>query len=214
MVQYRTMKPEDRSDLKQRQRQADRLIIHGEFDQAISVYFDIIRRYKTDTSVCEKAYLDLGDIHLLLMELDLAENYFKLALGYGPAKTHIHYLLGFTYSLTHQWDKAITEFRFCIQQDPARFEYAYALGWALYEAWNRSAAVECLMSSRHLKSSEADIAGLGSHLFFCGDMTGIMRYARLAVKVAPENRYMKWMLKEMKDLHQMARTLSPPFGRN
>jgi len=203
-----------RSTLKSLQKEANRLIDHGEFDQAISVHYAIIRRYRDSYAACERAYTDLGDLHILLMELDLAENYFKLALGYSPMKPHLHYLLGFTYALTYRWNQAVTEFRFCTQQDPTRFEYAYALGWALYEAGNRSAAVECIMSSEHLKSSEADIAGLGSHMFFCGDMAGITEYARLAVKVAPQNRYYHRTFYELTELDQMACAMVPPFTSN
>jgi len=203
------MKPEDRIYLKQRRQQADRLINHGEFGQAISVYFDIIRRYKTDTSACEKAYVDLGDLHILLMELDLAENYFQLALGYSPAKPHIHYLLGFTYALANRWDKAITEFRFCTHQDPERFEYAYALGWALYQAGDRTAAMACLRGASSMKSSEADVADLGANLFLHEDKAGVMGYARLAVKVAPRSRYYRWALNCLRELHELARVLIP-----
>jgi tetratricopeptide (TPR) repeat protein len=208
------MEPNDKLDLKQRRRQADHLINTGEFAQADSVYHDIIRRYRDSYAACEKAYVDLGELQILLMELELAENYFKLALGYSPLKPHVHYQLGFTYSLDYQWDKATIEFRFCTQQDPERFEYWYMLGWARYQVGSKSGATECITRATRLRTTEADMDGVCGELFLHPDKNGNIIYARLAAKVAPESRYMKWMLKELKDLHQMARTMSPHSNGN
>ena len=54
------MKPEDKLDMKQRRQQADRLISHGGFDQAVSVYHEIIRRYSDSYAACERSYVDIG----------------------------------------------------------------------------------------------------------------------------------------------------------
>jgi tetratricopeptide (TPR) repeat protein len=208
------MDASSRSTLKSLQHEAGRLTSEGEFGQAISVHYSIIRRYRDNDAVCERAYIDLGDVHLILMELDLAENYFKLALGYSPVKPHIHYLLGFSYSLNDQWDLAITEFRFCTDQDPERFEYWYLLGWVQHRTGNRIRAIECLRCAAGLKTTEAAIADLSVDLFLHPEKVGILSYARLALRVAPRNRYAKWILKYLQDLHDMACTLSPPFNGN
>ena len=212
MVKCDVVDTENRSTLKFLQHEANRLANEGEFGQAISVHYDILRRYRGASAICEKAYLELGDIHILLMELDLAENYFKLALGYSPAKPHIHYLLGLTYSLDNRWDLAINEFRFCTDQDPERYEYWYILGWAHYQSGDGDRASECLHHIAALRTSEEAIADLGTNLFLHPDKAGSISYARLAVRVAPRNKYAKWMLKYLRDLHEFASAMCPPFS--
>ncbi len=112
----------------------------GDFDKAITIHKDILNRYSDNDQACTYSYASIGDIYLTLRELELAEDYLRKALGYDPLKPKFHYLLGFTYSVSRQWDRAIKEFELSVKQEPEDAEYLRGLGWALWSTGKRPRA--------------------------------------------------------------------------
>ena len=103
----------------------------GNYESATEIYTTILTNWKANVEACARASAGLGEVYITLRKLRLAEKYVKQALGYDPLAPHYHYLLGFVYSVTRQWDRARVEFEFAVKHDRENPEYLRGLGWVL-----------------------------------------------------------------------------------
>src|SRR3990172_486529 len=94
----------------------------GDLDKVIMTCKDILKGYPDNAGACGQAYAGMGDAYLVLRELKLAEDYLKKAMGYDPLNPKYHYLLGFVYSVSRQWDRAVKEFEVSVKQEPDESE--------------------------------------------------------------------------------------------
>jgi len=183
----------------------------GNFDKAIEIHKGIIARYEDDAEACEYACASLGDIYLTLRELDLAEDYLRRAMSYSPLNPYYHYLLGFTYSVSRQWDKAITEFELSVKQNPDEPEYLRGLGWAMWSDGNRTEGSEYLLQALALAPDNAKIltdlatARLGEYNF-----SRALEYAQRAVKIAPGSALAHEVLAHVLDFQRQFERLASP----
>jgi Uncharacterized enzyme of heme biosynthesis len=107
-------------------------IEQGDYDKAIEIYKYVLIRYSDNDIAVEYANAYLGDIYLTLRQLNLAEKHIKKAIHCKPDSPGYHYLLGFTYSIQHQWGNAIAEFETAVDEEPNNSEYLRGLGWAIH----------------------------------------------------------------------------------
>jgi tetratricopeptide (TPR) repeat protein len=129
----------------------------GEYDKAIDIYKYVLIRYGDNEVAVEHANAYIGDIYLKLRRLTLAENHIKKAIDCSPDNPSYHYLLGFTYSIRGQWDKAIGEFEVALDKEPNNGEYLRALGWAIHRTGNKAEGLAYLQRAADLSPSSVNI---------------------------------------------------------
>ena len=167
----------------------------GEFDKAITIHKDILTRYKDNDQACAYAYASIGDIYLTLRKLGMAKDNLKQALSYEPLNPQFHYLLGFTYSVSNKWDKAIREFELSVKQVPDNPEYLRGLGWAMWHAGKKARGLKYLGRAVSLAPDNANIlADLAVACLGDGDFDRAGEYAERAVRANPESDLAKDVL--------------------
>jgi tetratricopeptide (TPR) repeat protein len=167
----------------------------GDFDKAITIHKNIVTRYKDNDQACSYSYASIGDIYLNLRKLELAEDYLKKALGYDPLSPKYHYLLGFTYSISKQWDKAIKEFEVALRQQPEEAEYLRGLGWATWSAGDKGHGLEYLKRAIGLAPDSVNIlTDLAVIYMRNGHLDTAQKYAERAVKADPKSAVAKDVL--------------------
>jgi len=160
----------------------------GDFDKAVDIHKDIITKYKDSDEACANSYASIGDIYLTLRKLELAEDYLRKALGYDPLDSKCHYLLGFTYSVSSQWDRAIKEFELSVKQEPDEPEYLRGLGWALCSSGKKAEGLKYLGRAISLAPDNENIlTDLAVVYLKNGDPDKAREYAERAVKINPES---------------------------
>ena len=132
-------------------------IQQGDYDKAIEIYKYVLIRYSDNDIAVEHANAYLGDIYLTLRQLNLAENHIKKAINCKPDKPDYHYLLGFTYSIQSQWDKAIGEFEAAVGKEPNNSEYLRGLGWAIHRTGDKAKGLACLHRTIELAPTNVNI---------------------------------------------------------
>ncbi len=85
--------------------------------------------------------------------LEVAEKHLKMAITMAPGNSHYYYLLGFSYSIKEQWAKAVTQFRKVIRPNPDNSEYERGLGYAMFNAGNRTEGIGHLYRALELSPS-------------------------------------------------------------
>jgi len=160
----------------------------GDFAKAVELYRTILARYEGHAQACEYACAGLGESYLNLRDLDLAESYFRQALNYDPMEPRWHYLLGFTYSVGRQWDKAVTEFDICVKQDDNEPEYLRGLGWVMLQAGQKDRGLSYLHQALVLAPDMVNVLTdlSAAYLSKC-DFDEALKYAGRAVEVAPDD---------------------------
>lgn len=132
-------------------------IAQGNYDRAIEIYKYILIRYDDNNAAVEYTNAYLGDIYLTLRQLEQAEVHLKRAIKYSPMNHHYHYLLGFTYSVGRQWEKAIEEFELSLEQKPDEAEYLRGLGWAIRSKGNKTDGFKYLHQAAELAPRNVNI---------------------------------------------------------
>ena len=122
------MGAKDSLELETRLRQAIYWFDSLDFEQAIVTYQRIICDFPDNDWGCEKAWAAIGEIHMLLREMDMVEASFSQALSYNPRNPNYHYQLGFIDMFCHHPQRAIAEIDYCVKQDPERFTYQWVSG--------------------------------------------------------------------------------------
>lgn len=130
---------------------------HGDYDKAIEIYKYVLIRYADNDVALEYANAYLGDIHLTLRRLDLAENHIKKAINCKPENPSYHYLLGFTYSIQRRWEMAINEFELAVDKEPHNSEYLRGLGWAIHCAGDKARGLAYLHRAIELAPTSVNI---------------------------------------------------------
>lgn len=185
----------DEAELEALRSQASACCDKGDFDKAITIYEDIITGYRDNDQTCAYAYASIGDIYLSLRELELAEDYLRKALSYDPLNSKYHYLLGFTYSISSQWDRAIKEFEVSVKQQPKEPEYLRGLGWALWSAGKKAKGLKYLGQAISFAPNNVNIlTDLAAAYLRGGDFDRAQEYAERAVKIDPKSTLAKDVL--------------------
>src|SRR4030042_3641743 len=163
-------------------------IEQGEYNKAIEIYEYVLIRYSDNDIAVEYANAYLGDIYLTLRQLNLAEDHLRRAINCSPDNPSYHYLIGFTYSIQSQWDKAISEFEVALDKEPNNSEYLRGLGWAIYCAGDKAKGLAYLHRAVDLAPTNVNIltdlasAYLSDHQFHKA-----REYAEMAVRIAPNS---------------------------
>lgn len=185
----------DNAELEALRSEAMACCNQDDFDKAITIHRDILTRYKDNDQACAYSYASIGDIYLTLRELELAEDYLKKALSYDPLNPKYHYLLGFTYSISKQWDGAITEFEISVKQQPKDAEYLRGLGWALWSAGKKVKGLKYLGRAVGLAPDNENIlTDLAAAYLRDGHFDKAREYAEQAVKANPKSALAKDVL--------------------
>ncbi|MEA3253811.1 MAG: tetratricopeptide repeat protein [Chloroflexota bacterium] len=164
----------------------------GDFDKAIAIHRDVLTRYKNDDRTCAYSYASIGDIYLTLRKIELAEDYLRKALGYDPLNPKYHYLLGFTYSVSRQWDRAIKELELSVKQQPKEPEYLRGLGWALWSAGKKAEGLKHLDQAVSLAPDNVNIlTDLAAAHLGDGHLDAAQEYAERALRVNPKSTLAK-----------------------
>lgn len=129
----------------------------GDYDKAIEIYKYVLIRYGDNNIAVEYANAYLADAYLTLRQLKLAENHIKKAIDCRPDNPGYHYLLGFTYSIQRQWDKAIAEFELAVDKEPNNSEYLRGLGWAIHCAGDKAKGLAYLHRAIDLAPTNVNI---------------------------------------------------------
>lgn len=161
-------------------------IDRGEYDKAVEIYNYVLIRYTDHAIAVEYANAYLGDILLTTRRPDLAEQHLIKAIDIAPGKAHYHYLLGFTYSVKEQWRKAVRAFRKSIKLDPDNGEYERGLGWAIFNAGNRTEGIAHLFRALELSPSNVQaMTDLAAAMLMLGNLTKAREYGQKALRIEP-----------------------------
>lgn len=180
----------------------------GDFDKVIDIHKDIITRYKDNDQACANSYASIGDIYLTLRKLELAEDYLRKALAYDPLDSKCHYLLGFTYSVSSQWDRAIKEFELSVKKEPDEPEYLRGLGWTLCCSGKKNEGLKYLGRAISLAPDNENIlTDLAVVYLRNGDPNRAREYAERAVKINPESALAEDVLHNILRIMEGLRTI-------
>ena len=161
-------------------------IEQGDYDKAIEIYKYVLIRYSDNDIAVEHANAYLGDIYLTLRQLNLAENHIKKAIDCKPDKPNYHYLLGFTYSIQSQWDKAIGEFEAALGKEPNNSEYLRGLGWAIHRTGDKAKGLAYLHRAIALAPTNVNIlTDLAAAYLSDLQFRKAREYAEKAIQIAP-----------------------------
>lgn len=189
-------------------------IDQGNYDKAIEIYKYVLIRYSDDDIAAEHAQAYLGDIFLTLRKLDLAEDHIKKAIGYKPEKPAYHYILGFTYSIKRQWDKAVTEFEVALAKEPDNGEYLRGLGWAIHSKGNKAKGLAYLHQASQLAPTNINIlTDLAVAYLSAADFSNARKYAEKAVHIEPANALAQKVLKNVHNFEQAFKQQGKPAGK-
>ena len=192
------MDNDDRPELLAIWDEARRYIEKGDYDRAIETYRYIIIRYDDSDLAVEHANAYLGDILLTLRKLALAEDHLKKAIGYAPDKPHYHYLLGFTYSVMEEWQKAISALEVAIQLEPNNGEYVGAFGWAVFNGGDRAEGLAQLHRAAELAPDNANIlTDLAAAFFTMGNLDKAEEYGNKVLRMDPDHTLAHDLLKNV-----------------
>ena len=170
-------------------------IEQGDYDKAIEIYKYVLIRYSDDDIAVEYANAYLGDIYLTLRQLNLAENHIRKAINCKPDKPSYHYLLGFTYSLQRQWDKAIGEFEAAAAKEPNNSEYLRGLGWTLHRAGDKAKGLAYLHRAIDLAPTNVNIlTDLAAAYLSDLQFHKAREYAKKAMQIAPNSNVARDLL--------------------
>jgi len=161
-------------------------IKHGNYNKAIEIYQYILIRYSDDPVAVEYANAYLGDVFLTTRRLDLAEKHLKNAITAAPAKGHYHYLLGFTYLVKEQWKNAVSAFLKVISLEHDNGEYERGLGWAMFNAGNRTEGIGHLYRALELTPDNVHaMTDLTTALLMLGNVEKAREYGEKALGIDP-----------------------------
>ena len=170
-------------------------IEQGDYNKAIEIYKYILIRYSDDDIAVEYANAYLGDIYLTLRRLGLAEKHIKKAIKCKPDNSSYHYLLGFTYSIQSQWDKAIHEFETAVAKEPDNSEYLRGLGWSIYCAGNKEKGLGYLLKANDLAPTSINIlTDLAAAYLSDLQFNKARKYAEKAILIDPNNTLVRDVL--------------------
>jgi len=163
-------------------------IEHGDYDKAIEIYKYVLIRYSDDNIAVEHANAYLGDIYLRLRQLNLAEDHIKKAISCKPDKADYHYLLGFSYSIQSQWDKAIGEFEAALGKEPNNSEYLRGLGWAIHRTGDKAKGLAYLHRAVELAPTNVNIlTDLAAAYLSDLQFHKAREYAEKAIRIDPHS---------------------------
>jgi tetratricopeptide (TPR) repeat protein len=163
-------------------------IEHGDYDKAIEIYKYVLIRYSDDNIAVEHANAYLGDIYLRLRQLKLAEDHIKKAINCKPDKADYHYLLGFSYSIQRQWDKAIGEFEAALGKQPDNSEYLRGLGWAIHRTGDKAKGLAYLHKAIELAPTNVNIlTDLAAAYLSDLQFHEAREYAERAIRIDPRS---------------------------
>ena len=163
-------------------------IEQGEYDKAIDIYKYVLIRYGDNDVAVEYANAYVGDIYLTLRRLNLAENHIKKAIDCSPDNPSYHYLLGFTYSMRREWDKAIGEFQVALDKEPNNSEYLRGLGWAIHISGDKAEGLAYLHRAVDLTPTSVNIlTDLAAAYLSDLQFDKAREYAEIAVGIDPDS---------------------------
>lgn len=163
-------------------------IEQGEYNKAIETYKYVLIRYSDNDIAVEYANAYLGDIYLRLRQLNLAENHLRKAIACNPDNPSYHYLIGFTYSIQSQWDKAIGEFEVALDKEPNNSEYLRGLGWVVYCAGDKAKGLAYLHRAVDLAPTNVNILIDLASAYLSGlQFHKAREYAEMAVRIDPNS---------------------------
>ena len=200
------MNRDDRPELLTIWDEARRHIENGDYDRAIETYQYIIIRYDDNEAAVEHANAYLGDIFLTLRKLALAEDHLKKAIGYAPDKSHYHYLLGFTYSVMEEWQKAKAALEVAIQLEPNNGEYVGAFGWAVFNGGDSVEGLAQLHRAAELAPGNTNIlTELAAAFLTMGNLDEAEKYGNKVLRIHPDHALALDLLKNVNRLREMFR---------
>jgi len=183
----KTMKSEEIPELHSIWDEAKGHIDRGDYDKAAETYKYVLIRYADNATAVEYANAYLGDIYLTTRHPDLAEKHLKKAITAAPGNPHYHYLMGFVHSVKEQWTKAVTEFRKAIRLEPDKSEYERGLGWAMFNAGNRTDGLSHLYRALELSHSNLHaMTDLATAMLMLGNMEKAREYGEKALRLDPD----------------------------
>ena len=163
-------------------------IEQGEYDKAIDIYKYVLIRYGDHNVAVEYASAYIGDIYLKLRRLNLAENHIRKAIDCSPDNPSYHYLLGFTYSMRREWDKAIGEFQVALNKEPNNSEYLRGLGWAVHISGDKARGLAYLHRAVDLAPTSVNIlTDLAAAYLSDLQFHKAREYAEIAVGIDPDS---------------------------
>jgi tetratricopeptide (TPR) repeat protein len=168
--------------------EAKEYIEQGEYDKAIDIYKYVLIRYGDNDIAVEYANAYVGDIYLKLRRLNLAENHIRKASDCSPDNPSYHYLLGFTYSMRREWDKAIGEFQVALNKEPNNSEYLRGLGWAVHISGDKARGLAYLHRAVDLAPTSVNIL-IDLAAAYLSDLQfhKAREYAEIAVGIDPDS---------------------------
>jgi tetratricopeptide (TPR) repeat protein len=163
-------------------------IEQGAYNKAIEIYKYVLIRYSDNDIAVEYANAYLGDIYLKLRQISLAENHLRKAIDCSPDNPSYRYLIGFTYSIQSQWDKAIGEFEVALDKEPNNSEYLRGLGWALHCAGDKAKGLAYLHRAVDLAPTNVNIlTDLAAAYLSDLQFHKAREYAEMAVQIDPNS---------------------------
>ena len=186
----------------------------GNHGKAIEIYRYILVRYADEKVAVEYANAYLGDIFLRLRQLNLAERHVKKALSYGPEKPGYHYILGFIYSVSRRWDKAIAELGIAVDRKPEDGECLRALAWAIFNSGDQKKGLAYLNKANKLDPTNVKVLTdmAVAHLSM-ENMIKAREYAQRAVFLAPENTLVREVLMSIEAFDRKLKELARQTGK-
>lgn len=177
----------------------------GNYERAVQIYRAILTEWQGHAKVCERASAGLGEAYITLRNLRLAEKYVKQALGYNPLAPRYHYLLGFTYSVDRQWDRARVEFEAALKKDPENPEYLRSLGWVLCNCGRVCKGQTYLLGALALAPDDVSIlTNLALVHMDAREFDKALDYAQHAARVAPTNALVQLTCKVLNAIRDFA----------
>jgi tetratricopeptide (TPR) repeat protein len=194
--------------------EAKEYIEQGDYDKAIGIYNYVLIRYGDNDIAVEYANAYLGDIYLTLRRLGLAEKHIKKAIDCSPDNPGYHYLLGFTYSIQHQWGKAIAEFEMAVARESNNSEYLRGLGWAIHCAGDKAKGLAYLHKAIDLAPTNVNIlTDLAVAYLSALQFKKARDYAEAAMRSDPSNIMAQDVLKNVLSFDKGFRQRSKRAGK-
>jgi len=106
----------------------------------------------------------------------------------NPDNPSYRYLIGFTYSIQSQWDKAIGEFEVALDKEPNNSEYLRGLGWALHCAGDKAKGLAYLHRAVDLAPTNVNIlTDLAAAYLSDLQFHKAREYAEMTVRIDPNS---------------------------
>lgn len=164
--------------------QVQELKNNGKHEEAISMCQKLI----CEDLNYQEAYEELADNYMNLRQYDQATVALKQALNINPNSANAHYLLGFSYSATSDWNKSIIHLERANKLEINHAEILRCLGWSLFHGKSKAQGLCVLKRAYNIAPKDTFIlSDLGMCYLSLRNFTAAEKTFSTIIELDPEN---------------------------